>query len=1076
MPMFSKNLKYIMRRSVLILVLSIGFFNVLPILPVQAATLTVTNTNDSGSGSLRQAIVNASPGDTIKFAPALAGQTITLVSTIPLQKSITIDGVGLNPRVEISGGNAVRIFLVDAYSATIAPAIKNVILKEGKQTGLSYTYFGGALFVGDDTTLTIENVLIKNNSADTAGAIYISPYAVVNILNSEITGNAADKSGGAIYVQSIGLLILRNSVISNNISGSSGTIYFNGNTNSSVIENNLFENNSAFSGGAILGMLSYARIEIRNNLFTGNHATGGYGGAVYSYASGVPTLVILENNTFYNNTAGWYGGGAFLEAASEYYLINNTFSNNMAGSGGGNLYLGHGAGASRMYNNILANAAGGGDCLAFYNSYINGSNNLIEDGFAECHPTFTGDPGLLPLADNGGPTQTMALPSNSPLIDAGNNTFCTSTDQRGTPRPQGTACDLGAVELDELFPNLASSKPANGAVLIADAPIPLQITFEEPMNQYFDQGRVNDPSNYLLINDNGDGFQTTSCLGGVSPQDQTFTINAVVYNNTTLTASLTVNNGNVLLVGNYRLFVCGMTPALTDVAGNPLNDGLSDDMIAFQIVAISGTSIAENMPAGTNVFTLTAPTGSSFSYSLTGNLAGCQGADNNSFSFNSNQLLSSTSFDYEAKNLYAICVTITKSGGGPFHQELNIHVTDVNERSLDIGLSKNTINENLPSATQVGFLSTQDPDAGSTFTYNLAANIAGCNGVDNGSFTIAGNILRTSAIFDYETKTSYSICVRSTDNGVLSLDKQFTITVLDTNDAANNIILTPSSVLENQPGNTPVGYLIAIDPDGPTTTSFSSIPGKVGCSATGFNWFVLLNGNEIRTLAPLDYESMSSLTLCIRATDSLGAAFEKQITVSVTDVNDPVDFTFEDVNTTYWAWNFIERLYNAGITGGCVLNPPEYCPENAVTRAQMAVFLERGIHGSTYDPPAVGNSTGFGDVLPTYWAGAWIKQLAAEGITVGCGGGNYCPEAPVSRAQMAVFLLRSKYGASYNPPAVGGNSGFSDVEATYWAATWIKQLVAEGITAGCGGGNYCPEASVTRAQMAVFLVRTFNLP
>ena len=142
----------------------------------------------------------------------------------------------------------------------------------------------------------------------------------------------------------------------------------------------------------------------------------------------------------------------------------------------------------------------------------------------------------------------------------------------------------------------------------------------------------------------------------------------------------------------------------------------------------------------------------------------------------------------------------------------------------------------------------------------------------------------------------------------------------------------------------------------------------------------------------------------------------------------------------------------------------------------MAVFIERGIHGSAYNPPAVGGSTSFGDVPPTYWAAAWIKQLAAEGITGGCGSGNYCPESSVTRAQMAVFLLRSKHGSSYSPPAVGDSTGFSDVDPTYWAGAWIKQLVAEGITAGCGSGTYCPEAPVTRAQMAVFLVRTFSLP
>jgi hypothetical protein len=145
-----------------------------------------------------------------------------------------------------------------------------------------------------------------------------------------------------------------------------------------------------------------------------------------------------------------------------------------------------------------------------------------------------------------------------------------------------------------------------------------------------------------------------------------------------------------------------------------------------------------------------------------------------------------------------------------------------------------------------------------------------------------------------------------------------------------------------------------------------------------------------------------------------------------------------------------------------------------VTRAQMAVFLLKGVHGSGYTPPAVGSSTGFADVPVTYWAAAWIKQLAVEGITGGCGGGNYCPEGNVTRAQMAVFLLKAKHGSAYVPPAATGL--FADVPIGYWARNWIEQLAVEGITAGCGGGNYCPESNVTRAQMAVFLVKTFNLP
>ncbi|HUE98253.1 MAG TPA: S-layer homology domain-containing protein [Anaerolineales bacterium] len=213
------------------------------------------------------------------------------------------------------------------------------------------------------------------------------------------------------------------------------------------------------------------------------------------------------------------------------------------------------------------------------------------------------------------------------------------------------------------------------------------------------------------------------------------------------------------------------------------------------------------------------------------------------------------------------------------------------------------------------------------------------------------------------------------------------------------------------------------------------------------------------------------------AGDFAGNGIETAVTSNIIlDRRSTADTIFSDIQSNYWALNFIERLYSAGITGGCGANPLNYCPEEMVTRAQMAVFLERGMRGSSYNPPGVGGSTGFGDVQPTHWAGAWIKQLATDGITGGCGSGNYCPESPVTRAQMAVFLLRSKYGPSYSPPAVGGGTGFSDVQPGYWAAAWIKQLVAEGITSGCGTGTYCPESPVTRAQMAVFLVRTFSLP
>jgi subtilisin family serine protease len=183
--------------------------------------------------------------------------------------------------------------------------------------------------------------------------------------------------------------------------------------------------------------------------------------------------------------------------------------------------------------------------------------------------------------------------------------------------------------------------------------------------------------------------------------------------------------------------------------------------------------------------------------------------------------------------------------------------------------------------------------------------------------------------------------------------------------------------------------------------------------------------------------------------------------------------TFADVPTPYWAWSWIERLYANGVTGGCGTSPLIYCPGNNVTRAQMAVFLLKSMYGPSYTPPAA-TGTVFTDVPASHPFAAWIEELAAEGITAGFPDGTYRPNDSVTRAQMAVFLLKAAYGDTYNPPAASGLV-FDDVPASNAFAPWIEELSFQGITSGCGAGNYCPNNPVTRAQMAVFLVRMFGL-
>jgi hypothetical protein len=111
---------------------------------------------------------------------------------------------------------------------------------------------------------------------------------------------------------------------------------------------------------------------------------------------------------------------------------------------------------------------------------------------------------------------------------------------------------------------------------------------------------------------------------------------------------------------------------------------------------------------------------------------------------------------------------------------------------------------------------------------------------------------------------------------------------------------------------------------------------------------------------------------------------------------------------------WVEDLYNRGITGGCSAVPLNFCPNNTVLRQQMAVFLLKALEGSTYTPPACTPGT-FGDVpCPSTFAN-WIEELANRNITGGCGGGNFCPAAPNTRGQMAVFLTKTFGLLLYGP-------------------------------------------------------------
>jgi hypothetical protein len=137
----------------------------------------------------------------------------------------------------------------------------------------------------------------------------------------------------------------------------------------------------------------------------------------------------------------------------------------------------------------------------------------------------------------------------------------------------------------------------------------------------------------------------------------------------------------------------------------------------------------------------------------------------------------------------------------------------------------------------------------------------------------------------------------------------------------------------------------------------------------------------------------------------------------------------------------------------------------------MAIFIERAL--GAYVPPSPKVQT-FDDVAPGSFGYDFIGDFARRGITSGCTPSAYCPSGTVTRAQMAIFLLRAEHGSAYAPPPATGTM-FSDVPANTFPSAWIEQLAREAITVGCGNGKFCPGQDVPRGQMAIFLVRAFHL-
>ena len=195
----------------------------------------------------------------------------------------------------------------------------------------------------------------------------------------------------------------------------------------------------------------------------------------------------------------------------------------------------------------------------------------------------------------------------------------------------------------------------------------------------------------------------------------------------------------------------------------------------------------------------------------------------------------------------------------------------------DIALSASALNENVVANTAVGALSSTDSDAGNTFTYTL---VAGTGDTDNAAFNISGSSLRISAIPDFEAKSSYSVRIRTTDQGGLTYDEAFTITITNANEAPTDIALSAAAINENVAVNTAVGALSSTDPDAGNTFTYTLVAGTGDTDNAAFN----ISGSSLRISAIPDFEAKSSYSVRIRTTDQGGLTYDEAFTINVNDL------------------------------------------------------------------------------------------------------------------------------------------------------------------------------------------------
>jgi len=432
-------------------------------------TFTVTNLDDSGIGSLRQAILDANNAaatdDTIVFQSGLSGLLLT-AGGMTITGNLTLEGPGNS--VTINGNNAARIFTVNAGATVTLSKLKlrnggitnNGTLTVNDSTIESSTWsYGGAISNSASGTLTVNDSILSDNVATSRGGGIYNRSGIITTNRCLLSNNSASVSGGGIDNYS-GTATVNDTAISNN-----SAVYGGGLTNgygASIAVNNstLFDNTASLSGGGIQHARDGSTLTMRNSTLSGNSSLGGAtgidngGSGIYIYDA----TATLLNSTITSNSAATPsgpGGGIRLDGGG-ILSIGNTIVAGNTSPNGKEIYRDSGTFTS-LGHNLFGESGSSG--------LINASP--IDSDLILPSPVNTA---IGPLADNGGPTQTHLLLPGSPALDAGDNLLVqnVTTAQRGETRIQNGVVDIGAVEGTESFsstePLTVTKTGGNGAV------------------------------------------------------------------------------------------------------------------------------------------------------------------------------------------------------------------------------------------------------------------------------------------------------------------------------------------------------------------------------------------------------------------------------------------------------------------------------------------------------------------------------------------------------------------------------------------------------------------------------------